>query len=279
MLTRLAIRLYACASVVAFAAIAAAPAAAQFKPPPAGEPVVGELYHVEASAGLWWPSANILITSSGSGNLAGIVGTGIDLKRDLGLTDQRVPDIAIVLRPARSHKFRFQYAPIKYDQAATLSRDIVFNGQRYSINLPVNSTLQWSAYRFGYEYDFIVKDRGFGGFIIEAKYTDVQVLLTAPLISEFARARAPIPALGGIGRYYVIPNVSITGEVTAFKLPTIQNKYTGHYVDVDIYGTVNFTSNVGAQLGFRTMDVGYLVKTDSGSMTLKGLYLGIVARY
>ena len=77
----------------------------------------------------------------------------------------------------------------------------------------------------------------------------------------------------------MIPNVSITGEVTAFKLPTIQNKYTGHYVDVDIYGTVNFTSNVGAQLGFRTMDVGYLVKTDSGSMTLKGLYLGIVARY
>ena len=94
MLTRLAIRLYACASVAAFAVIAAAPAAAQFKPPPEGEPVVGELYHIEGSAGLWWPSANILITSSGSGNLAGIVGTGIDLKRDLGLMDKRVPDIA-----------------------------------------------------------------------------------------------------------------------------------------------------------------------------------------
>jgi hypothetical protein len=65
----------------------------------------------------------------------------------------------------------------------------------------------------------VTKNRGFAGFVIEAKYTDVAVQLTSPVLNEFASARAPLPALGGIGRFYVVPNISITGEVTGFKLP------------------------------------------------------------
>ena len=42
---------------------------------------------------------------------------------------------------------------------------------------------------FGYEYDFVVKNRGFVGFVLEAKYTDVQVQLASPIASEFAHAR------------------------------------------------------------------------------------------
>ena len=59
------------------------------------------------------------------------------------------------------------------------------------------------------------------------KYTDVNVSLASPVISEFAEAKAPIPALGGIGRYYFIPNIAVTGEFTIFKLPTIQDQYRG----------------------------------------------------
>jgi len=149
------------------------------------------------------------------------------------------------------------------------------------IGIPVNSSLDWKAYRIAYEYDFVVKNQGFAGFIIEAKYTDVSVTLATPLIpTQFAHARAPIPALGGIGRVYVVPNISITGEVTGFKLPSsIDKRYGAHYVDVNIYGTVNFNNYVGAQAGFRSLDVFYLVKSDTGSLTMKGLYFGIIARY
>jgi hypothetical protein len=54
---------------------------------------------------------------------------------------------------------------------------------------------------------------------------------------------------------------------------------SGHYVDVNVYGTLNFTDNVGVQAGIRSFDVGYLVKTDSGSFNLTGLFFGVVARY
>jgi hypothetical protein len=50
-------------------------------------------------------------------------------------------------------------------------------------------------------------------------------------------------------------------------------------VDIDIYGTVNFSDNFGVKGGFRSLDMGYLVKQDSGSFTLKGIYFGVVARY
>jgi hypothetical protein len=271
-----AARTYACALTLAAIVAGAAPAYAQFQPRPVGEPAAGEDYHVEGSAALWFPGATILASSEEFG----IAGTTIDFKNDLGLQNTRFGAFKLVGRPTRSSKFRFEFIPIKYESRSTLRRQIIFNGQRYDVGLPVNSILDWKAYRFAYEYDFLVKDTWFAGFIVEAKYTDIQIDLNSPIQNEFARARAPIPALGGIGRVYVVPNVSVTFELTGFKLPeNLVEDATAHYVDLDLYGTVNFTNNVGAQIGFRSLDVGYVVDTDTGTMKLKGIYFGIVARY
>jgi hypothetical protein len=256
--------------------LTASPALAQFKPRPIHNPATGEQFHIEGAAGFWSPSATMSISSES----LGIGGTTIDFKKDLGLKDKRFGELHAVLKAARKHKFRFQYIPIEYAQQATIPRDIVFNGQLYRIGFPVNSSLEWKAYRFGYEYDFIVRDRGFGGFILDFKYTDVNASLQSPVNSEFASARAPIPTIGGIMRVYVVPIVSITGELTGIKVPeSVAKDFRTHYFDLDIYGTVNVTNNIGAQLGYRSFDVGYLVKQDTGSFTLKGLYFGVVARY
>jgi len=267
--------------VAAAFSLTSVPASAQFRPRIVTQPTVGENYHIEVSADIWNPSAELVVASGGSGALSGLAGTQIDAKRDLGLVDQKLPQFSLVLRPAQRHKLRVQYVPIKYEQMATLPREVTFNGQRYTVGIPVNSTLDWKALRLGYEYDFIVKNRGFGGFIIEDKQTDVRVDVVTPFVpDQFAHARAPIPALGGIVRVYPVPRVSVTGEVTGFKLPTtVEGRYQAHYVDVDIYGTVNATNNVGVRFGYRGLDMGYVVKQDSGAFTLKGVYFGIVARY
>src|SRR5262245_17797497 len=254
----------------------AAPARAQYKPRPLNDPATGEMFHIEADASFWNPSADMTVSSES----LGIPGSTVDLKKDLGVTDQRFPALSINLRPARRHHLRFQYIPMEYEGSARIQRDLVFNGIRYSLNTPVNSTLDWKAYRFGYEYDFIATNKGFGGFIMEAKYTDVKVELDSPFAQEFAHARAPIPAIGGIGRVYVVPNISITGELTLFRLPeSVSKDYVAHYTDLDTYGTVNFTNNVGVKAGFRSLDLGYLIKSDQGSFTLNGLYFGAVLRY
>jgi hypothetical protein len=117
--------------------------------------------------------------------------------------------------------------------------------------------------------------------LLEAKYTDVEATLSnANIGTEFVRARAPIPAIGVIGRGYVVPNISITGEFSFFKLPEgIDEDYGGRYYDFDLYGTVNFTDNVGAQAGYRSFVVFYKVEDDEGDLNLKGLYFGGVVRF
>ena len=144
----------------------------------------------------------------------------------------------------------------------------------------MSTDFKWNAYRFGYEWDFIYTDRGFLGLVLEAKYTDVQTTLTNVLDTEFVQAQAPIPAIGAIGRVYVAPNISITGEFTGFKLPdSINEDYRAKYFDFDLYGTVNFTDHVGAQVGYRSFNVVYKVKRDDGELNLKGLYFGGAVRF
>jgi hypothetical protein len=257
-------------------ALLPSPARAQFEPRPIADPATGERYHVEAAAGFWFPSAEISISSQS----LGILGSTIDFTKDLGLTDQHFPELHLELRPATRHKFRMQYIPIRYDQTAVLTRTIVFNGQNYVIGGTVHSTEEWNAFRFGYEFDFISRDRGFGGVVVDLKYSEVTATLASRVAVEFTKAQAPIPAIGGIFRVYVVPNISITGEITGFRMPdTLIKDSSGHYFDANFYGTLNFTNNIGVQVGYRAFDVGYLIKTDSGSLVLRGLFFGVVARY
>jgi hypothetical protein len=210
----------------------------------------------------------------------GIAGTTIDFKNDLGLTDKRFSEVRLVLRPARQHKFRFQYIPMRYEQSAVLSRRIVFNGQEFQANLPVNSQLEWKAYRFSYEFDFLMRETWYAGFVLDFKQTDLRADLQTPIVEEFRRYAGPVPALGGTFRIYPIPQASFTGEVTFFKLPknVIANTFA-QYVDVDFYGTYNINRYVGAQVGYRSLDLGYTDRTFAGDLQLKGIYFGLVARY
>jgi hypothetical protein len=262
-------------SVCLLAALStAAPAAAQFNA--LSSRATGENYHVEISGSLWNPAPTIFLTSE---SLEGIPGSRVDFVEDLGIERKWFTQLKVVLRPSEKSKFRFEYTPIKYQAETVLTRSIVFNGIRYDVSLPVESELTWRAFRFAYEYDFYYRDRGFIGLVLEAKYTDVKAQLINPLNEEFVHARAPIPAIGVIGRGYIVPNVAITGEFTFFKIPDVSEDYGGNYYDLDIYGTVNFTENFGAQLGYRSFDVSYIAETDNGDLRLRGIYFGGVVRF
>jgi hypothetical protein len=259
---------------------AASPAAAQYGARRVGsDRATGETYHVELGGTIWNPTPAIAISSES----LGIAGDTVDFVTDLGIEKTNFKQLKVVLRPATKHKFRFEYTPIKYTAQSTVTRTFTFNGQSFTVGVPVTTELQWKAYRFGYEWDFVYVDRGFVGMLLEAKYTDINATLTAPVVgTEFTEAKAPIPAIGVIGRGYVAPNISITGEFSFFKLPDATadpEKYGGKYYDFDLYGTVNFNDHLGAQVGYRSLDVFYKVKLDQGTMTLKGPYFGGIVRF
>ena len=260
---------------------AAVPAEAQYAPRRANNRATGENYHVELGGTFWNPTPEILISSES----LGILGDNVDFVNTLGLPTAKFKQLKFVLRPGTKHKFRLEYTPIKYNGQKPIATSFIFNGQRYSVGLPVTSELLWKAYRFGYEYDFVYKDRGFVGVLLETKYTDITATLSATLLgvtrTEFTHARGPIPAVGVIARGYIVPNISITGEFSGFPEvgTTGSSRYGGKYYDFDMYGTINFSDHFGAQAGYRSLDVLYQVNQDHGTMKLKGLYFGGVTRF
>ena len=251
-------------------------AAAQYRPP--SSEAVGEDYHIEAGYGWWNPQPSLIVNSQA----LGILGDNVDLVSDLGIQQKRLGKFDLVLRPAKKHRFRFQYLPISYQADAQVRRSFVFNGQRYNLGVPVRTDANFKTYRFGYEFDFLQFKRGFIGALLDLKYTNIDVSLQSPIGSEFTTAAAPIPTVGFVARAYPVPNLAVTGEMSFFRVPKSLGEQLGgdaSYTDFDLNATYNISRNVGTQLGYRSVNAFYDVDTDNGTLKFKGIYFGGVIRY
>jgi hypothetical protein len=254
-------------------------ASAQYRPGVVAETAVGEDYHIEAAYG-WWNAEPELFVQS---EALGILGTRINLIDDLGIEQHKLGQFDLVLRPSKKHRFVFERLPIKYTtDAVPVTREFIFNGQRYSIGLPVTTSVNFSTLSAAYEYDFLYFSRGFIGANIGVKYTNVDVDLTTPIGSEFVTAVAPVPAIGFKGRGYPAKNFAVDVGLSFFRMPeSLQEQIDGDgsYTDFDLHGTYNFTRNIGAQMGWRKTTIFYSQETDNGDLKFSGLYFGGVVRY
>lgn len=254
----------------------AADALAQYRPP--AEAAVGETYHIEAAYGWWNPEPGLIVNSEA----LGILGDDVDLIADLGIEQKRLGKFDLVLRPAKKHRFRFQYLPISYQADSQVRRSFVFNGQRYNVGVPVITDANFKTYRFGYEFDFLQFKRGWVGALLDLKYTNIDVSLQSPIGSEFTTAAAPIPTFGFVARGYVLSNLAVTGEMSFFRVPESLGAQLGgdaSYTDFDLNATYNINRYVGAQFGYRSVNAFYDVDEDNGSLKFKGIYFAGVIRY
>jgi len=241
-------------------------------------PVPGEDYHIEVGYA-WWNAQPSLIVNSES---IDILGTDVNLIEDLGIEKHNLGKLDLVLRPAKKHRFRFQRLPIHYEADGVVSRSFIFNGQSFNVGLPVRTNANFDTYRFGYEYDFLYFSKGFVGAMLDLRYTNIDVELTSPIGEEFTRAAAPIPSFGMIARAYPIPQLAVTSELSLLRIPerlSEQLDGDGSYTDFDVNVTYNFNSFIGAQAGYRRVNIFYDVDLDSGTLKFTGLYFGGVVRY
>jgi hypothetical protein len=254
---------------------------AQYGAPDESTGAVGEKYHFEVSGNFWNPA----LVGSISSEQFGLIGSEIDLTDDLGYTKTRFRDLRIVLRPSKKSRFRIQYTPVRYESSTTFKRNIVFNGINFPVSVPIESEFSWNVWRLGYEYDFIYKPRGFVGMLVEGRVTKMNARLrtNSPLFSpqydEFATAQAPLPAIGIVGRAYVLPEVAINFEVSGFRLTDVDPRYQANYFDWDVHGTVNLSNYFGVQVGWRRMTNVLVLERDSGDLKFQGIWFGAAARY
>jgi hypothetical protein len=252
-------------------------AEAQFTPKATLVPA--EDFHVELGLMFWQPTPELTLTTGDSR-----VGT-VDFVQEFGIADERFREFRGVLKLGRKHKLRFAHLPIKYNQDAVLQRSITFQNLTFPVNANGNADIKWDVYRAGYEWDALAMSHGFIGLVTEVKYNKVtaDVSATAPVLGQnvtitaSTAQNAPVPTIGGIARGYIGSYVSLTGEFTGLKLD--RDEFRGKFYDFDIYGAVHLGRYLGGQVGYRSIDVDYLVDDDAGTMKMKGPYFGGFVRF
>ena len=270
-------------AVLLLSFLVASRADAQFR---VEQPAPGEQFHVELGLMFWNPTPGIQIQT---GSLAALGESEVDFVQEFGIEKERFKEFRAVLKAAKKHKIRITHVTAEYNAATTLGRTIVFGGQTFPISVPATADLKWDVWRFGYEWDFVAMDRAVVGVITELKVNHVSADLQAVgFASELTDVSAPVPTIGGIARVYPHKTFSLTAEFTGFKVPgflakkitdAIDDDADAKVFDLDLYGTVNFTDNFGAQGGYRSFDVFYHVYKDEGALTLKGVYFGGIVRF
>jgi hypothetical protein len=229
---------------------------------------------VELGVMFWKPSPG-LILSTDTLLSAGV--NEVDFVQEFGLEDKYFPEFRATI--GRNHKFRTSFVTFDYDAETIITRTIVFQGRTFTIGAPATADIKWNLYKFGYEWDFVSRERGFVGFIADLKYNKVRASIDSPALTSAATTdvTAPVPTIGVIGRGYLAPAVSITGEFTGFSLTPGDDE--AKLFDFDLYGTVSMGRNFGVQGGYRSVVVDYVVDEDSGDLKMKGLYFGAVVRF
>jgi hypothetical protein len=269
----------ACLALALFASSAEAQFSAQ-------QTVPGENFHLELAAMFWTPTPGIVLGSDG---LAALGPNGVDFVQEFGIENKRFTEFRAVLKGGRN-KLRFSRVPLRYEESALLRRTISFGGQTFNVAAIANANLEWETWTIGYENDFVSRSRGYLGFITELRYNKVTADLSATSLGQsvasLTEVKAPIPAFGIVARVYPHRNVSITGEITGFKVPGFlaDKLFDGDEIDVniknvDIYATVSITRFFGIQGGYRSLKADYVVDDDTGDLEMKGPYFGGMVRF
>ncbi len=249
---------------------------AQAQPREQGKPVLGEKYYFEIATTWWTPSVNGVISS----DALQAVGNQISFTDDLGYDSTRFRDLRFVVRPAKKHRIRVQYTPIEYAAATTFNRDIAYKGSVFPVSVPIESTFTWNIWRVGYEYDFLYTKRGFLGVLGEARFLDMTASLNSAVANELVTGEAVVPAVGIVGRAYVLSDLAINFEMSGTRIPKLFNKNdTNTVVDWDLNATINLTNNFGGVIGWRKSTTYLKIDDNTGDLKFEGLSFGLVIRY
>ncbi|NOT26032.1 MAG: hypothetical protein HOP16_08000 [Acidobacteria bacterium] len=234
---------------------------------------------VEAGLRYWKPSPEIVLSTGGLTAL----GLGdVDFVNEFGFEDERFRELRATI--GRGHKFRLRKVTFEYNEETTIQRTIVFQGRPLTVGTQATGDVKWDLWTFGYEWDFISRSGGFLGFVTDLKYNKVTASIESPMLTSAATTdvTAPVPTIGVIGRANLGTYGSITSEFTGLSLKRgtdSDDPFEGKFYDFDIYGTINLGRNAGIEVGYRSIDVHYLVDDDSGDLKMKGPYFGGVVKF
>jgi hypothetical protein len=201
------------------------------------------------------------------------VGTKFDAKDDLGVADENIPSGEGFIRVGRFH-LRAGYTPLSFDGNKTLTRDIVFNGQTYSVSENVISSLDVKMIDGEIQVDLIRHDLVaadfYLGLIAKVKFVDGEVELRSTTLTEKKDFQAPIPMVGVAAGVGFLENM-VRADARAAGVAYAGN----HLYEGDAYLSFVPFPFLRIQGGYKLIDLKVDDDDIVAELTLKGPYAGV----
>jgi hypothetical protein len=241
-----------------------------------GAPAAAQDHVVELGLMSWGPSPGLTLSSEG---LVGSSISEVDFVQEFGILNKSFPHFRVAL--GRSHKFRLGHAKFSYNPETVISRTFTFRGNTFTLNTPASADIEWDLWTFGYEWDFVSRDRGFLGVVTDLKYNRIKASIDSPALRSAATTEttAPVPTVGVVGRGYVGSVLSLGGEFTALRAGS--GDFDVKFTDFDINASIvpSRRIGIGAQVGYRSVVADYVLDADTGDLKMQGPYFGVIARF
>ena len=148
------------------------------------------------------------------------------------------------------HHFSVLYAPLKIRVNSTIEKDILFEGEYFKANIPIEAVYKFNSYRLTYNRRIISKDNFKFGLGLSAKIRDAGVSLkNSELLSEnFSIGFAPLINL------LVNWDISKKMGIDFFGEGIIASK--GRAIDLSLSGRYSLTKNLQGNIGYRLLEGG-----------------------
>jgi outer membrane protein len=156
-----------------------------------------------ASADYWIPTFN--------GDLrVGNPGTEINLKDDLGISDENIPG-AEAYFGVGNHEITLAYSLVNFSGNKALTKEIKFNGKTYGVGEHVESEFNTSMIDLEYQYklvnfNYILAGLYFG-IIAKVKYFDGDAKIKSTTSDTDKRIQVPIPMIGVGAKIGLLANI------------------------------------------------------------------------
>ena len=177
-------------------------------------------------------------------------GTLFSLKNDFQTPVSPFLRLRIGFLTDEKNHFSILYAPLKIVETGTLANDILFDGNNFKANMPIEAVYMFNSYRFTYNRRIINKDNFNFGLGLSAKIRDAGVSLkNSELFKEnFNVGFAPLINLIANWDISQKMGVNFFGEgIAASK---------GRAIDISLSGRYTFSESLQGNFGYRLLEGG-----------------------
>jgi outer membrane protein len=128
-----------------------------------------------------------------------ITGTKVDLKDDLGISNENVPGVEAYFSIG-DHEITASYSLIDLSGDKHINKTIVFNGDTYAVSSNVKTDFTTSMIDVEYQYKFLNLENVLAGLsfgiIVKGKYLDGEVRMRSSVHDNQEDIQVPVPMLG-----------------------------------------------------------------------------------